>query len=269
MTLIGDCSMSTVHFPLSTVHNPPHPGRSMMHTMPRRIRAILLAFGVLAAPSGHAGARPQAPEPPVLVPQEQGVEDVGPLGATLRVGGDDLRVPTDFEHVYRRPDGGLMRIDGALHAVFRESDYVATRRGLVPVIPAGTTWVIGEPSAGCSQPAKPVCAPSEAHGPFVMQGPMDLRPKRGLRHEPTPPGSGGSVAPVALPRAEMVGGPIADDRAGGTPVGERIEPARVSAERAPAEPTACPRGMPDSFDLSDPFYRYARLREIAKRHGPR
>ncbi len=75
-------------------------------------------------------------------PVDQGIEDVGAgLARSGRVIDPGLRVPSGFQQVYRVPGrpGWLMRVDGAIYALFRESVY--DERG--PLIPPGTIFHIG------------------------------------------------------------------------------------------------------------------------------
>jgi hypothetical protein len=80
---------------------------------------------------------------------DQGTEDRDVLSATLRTDPTDLRLPTEFERVYRVPGSStlLMRGNGALFAVFEQSVYRQTSRGIQVVAPPGTVFHIGMPSA--------------------------------------------------------------------------------------------------------------------------
>lgn len=92
----------------------------------------------------------------VLEPVLSGEQDTGPLHASLGVPYTDLRSPLNFDRVYRvRGDlrrfgitpGQEMyaRASNGMVAVFPKSEYVATARGSIAQVPAGTVWVIGEP----------------------------------------------------------------------------------------------------------------------------
>lgn len=112
----------------------------------------LLLCCATAHAQGMQPARPSEPAPPRTPGQpyeevQQGVEDVGPLGQSLETPMLDLRVPTGFERVYLTPDGSgnLMRINGAMHAVFPRSEYIATQWGAMPVVPPGTVFHLGAP----------------------------------------------------------------------------------------------------------------------------
>jgi hypothetical protein len=108
-------------------------------------------LGVLA-PSAIAQ---RAANEPTLTPVEQGVADRGPLAVSRRVAPADLRVPQDFERVYRidspsrrKAMGDLFaRRSGAITAVFPRSQYVETRFGSLAEVPAGTTYYIGTDAA--------------------------------------------------------------------------------------------------------------------------
>ncbi len=76
-------------------------------------------------------------------PLDQGFEDIGPAGASLRSVQIDPRSPVGFEQVYRTPDGSLMRQDGGIRAIFPRSVYQVGADGLIPEIPAGTIFHIG------------------------------------------------------------------------------------------------------------------------------
>ncbi|QOI98979.1 MAG: hypothetical protein HRU70_00120 [Phycisphaeraceae bacterium] len=86
-------------------------------------------------------------------------EDARGLSRDLMRRPMDLRMPTGFERVYEfrsGPDGKqvkYVRINGALVAVFDRGEYVATEMGGVPVIPAGTRFLIGDPLRVLSAPA--------------------------------------------------------------------------------------------------------------------
>jgi hypothetical protein len=117
--------------------------------------ATLAIILLLGAPPGVAPVQPLREGSPVrrveptaaagpmrdpLVLVDQGREDVGALGTSLRMEGVDMRLPAGFQRVYRVPgrDDLLMRGNGALFAIFPESVYRATRNGRVAVAPPGT-----------------------------------------------------------------------------------------------------------------------------------
>lgn len=242
----------------------------MLPSMPRS-RYMLFVIAAVSAPA-IAGAPAVLPpanvaEPSGLEPLDQGFEDTGALNASLRVERSDLRIASGFDRVYRARgnNGHLMRVDGALHAVFPESEYAPTEEGSRPVVPAGTTWVIGDPAVGCSDPTKPSCDTLLAQRPFLLPGPIGLPTRRAKNSQPPP----GSIALVSLSRTEPVGRPVAsaaDVRLSLAILPETATDLEAVAVTAPKKGnTPLPRG----FDMSDEFYRRLRLREIAKRHGPK
>ncbi len=96
-----------------------------------------------------------------LIPQVQlnGVQRIAPGGSDLdplrgnpRVLPTDLRAPMGFEDVFQlrstdrfgREQSAFARRSGGLTAVFPRSVYVPSRNGLVPEVPAGTVFIIGE-----------------------------------------------------------------------------------------------------------------------------
>lgn len=133
--------------------------------MPRKWTIPVLAPLAATLWAGAAAAQPAAQpwEPrPRGTRVEQGVGDVGPLSVSPREPRVDLRLPTDFDGVFRlnpvdrfgnqvpegspfAEGGGLfMRTSGGLTAVFPRSSYIQTKGGLVPQIPAGTVFYLGE-----------------------------------------------------------------------------------------------------------------------------
>lgn len=113
---------------------------------------------------------------------DQGTEDRDVMSATLRTDPTDLRLPTEFERVYRVPGSSslLMRGNGALFAVFEQSVYRQTSRGVQVVAPPGTVFHIGMPSAQTTRnnasvtdaPTKPADA---RRIPTQIAAPMDAR----------------------------------------------------------------------------------------------
>jgi len=127
-------------------------GRSIDDSVGMRIASAIASSVIIAGVAQAQPSRPSEPSSPRLPGQpfeevQQGVEDLGPLGESFEVPMSDLRVPTGFDRVYRAPGGGLMRINGAIHAVFPRSEYVATPRGVTPIVPAGAVFYLGEPRA--------------------------------------------------------------------------------------------------------------------------
>lgn len=113
---------------------------------------ILLTAALFAATGDAAFDRPQTSGlqmPYQLEIVDPGMADISPLSTSLRQLDHGLAIPTDFEHVYRLPGDRdrFVRADGALFAVFPQSEYAPTRFGDVPLIPANTVFYIGAPPA--------------------------------------------------------------------------------------------------------------------------
>lgn len=116
------------------------------------------AAGTLASSAPPAGPTNTPPPSNILIPIEQNVEDANHLAVSQRLLPVDLRAPTNFEHVYRIPTSGpntpawaqtqpmFARASGALTAIFPQSSYVPTRRGLAAEIPAGTVFTLTDPT---------------------------------------------------------------------------------------------------------------------------
>ncbi len=81
---------------------------------------------------------------------EQGRGDGGGLSKSLARGPATLGVPNDFSGVYQIPEdadtpyaGWYARVSGAMIAVFPRGEYAATRKGVVPAVPANTRFFFG------------------------------------------------------------------------------------------------------------------------------
>lgn len=84
-------------------------------------------------------------EPVELIPVDAGVEDRGALSTSLFVEQKDLRQNQSFERLYKvegSEDVYVRKADG-LKAIFRSSQYVNIYGREVPIVPAGTVYVIG------------------------------------------------------------------------------------------------------------------------------
>jgi hypothetical protein len=126
--------------------------------MRRLLRTTAAGLGVLGATLSWAQPD-RTGRTAGLTPVEQTVGDVGPLSTSLRIAPADMRVPMDFDRVYRvpwsiaRPGGSggaggerLARVSGGITAVFPVSEYGVTSKGrVVPLVPAGTVFHIGTP----------------------------------------------------------------------------------------------------------------------------
>lgn len=90
-----------------------------------------------------------------LAPLDARVEDVSILSASLRVESAGLAMPSGFDAVYRVPgnSGKLMRVNGALFAVFDQSVYQSYQGRSYPEVPPSTVFHIGPPLEGFSTSA--------------------------------------------------------------------------------------------------------------------
>jgi hypothetical protein len=221
--------------------------------------ATLAIILLLGAPPGVAPVQPLREGSPVrrveptaaagpmrdpLVLVDQGREDVGALGTSLRMEGVDMRLPAGFQRVYRVPgrDDLLMRGNGALFAIFPESVYRATRNGRVAVAPPGTVYSIGMPGALHTQPIAP---PQPTFAPGQFDGRVD-----GAMHARVD----GSASRVDA----RVDGRVAEEEAAST-ARTRAEPRRAQAEER--------RGIlfDEVIPAPDAANPYARLRLGAPR----
>ncbi|MDX2114705.1 MAG: hypothetical protein SFZ24_03670 [Planctomycetota bacterium] len=266
-------------------------------------RACFILGGVIASGLVVAarGAEPSE-APALLTPVDEGHADRSPLSASLLAKTPDLRLAADFESVYRVPGMAdrLMRIDGALAAVFPESEYVPWQGREVALIPAGTTWVIGVPTeesaarrgqdggggggggggdpaqAGCSSGPvalrPPWAQPAERVRPEAVSPLQAVRPRSAARErqklELEMVSRGllpAPASPVAMPAEVTLAGQRVETQAGAP----RVEPATVAIAAATVEraaPSEARRSRP--ADMTDEAYRAARLRSIARRYGP-
>ncbi len=177
---------------------------------------------------------PGAGADPGLVRVHQGVEDLDLLSTSFLQLEPDLRQDLGFEHLYVDPTDPerFVRVSGGLYAVSPRTDYFATRKGLIyPVVSPGTVFYIGSPPA---PEADPGAAPGrELSGVAVVRTPVRAATVV-------------SGAPLAAP---------ASTKAGASPLAQ-------SDDAVEAEPEAHGRA-----DMSVPWYRAMRLREIARSLG--
>lgn len=99
---------------------------------------------------------------------EQVRGDAGGLSHSLARGPASLMVPNDFSGVYQIPEdadspyaGWFARVQGAQIAVFPRGEYVATRVGMIPKVPANTRFFLGSVpmNAPGERASKPVRVP--------------------------------------------------------------------------------------------------------------
>jgi hypothetical protein len=138
---------------------------------------ILLA--TLATPEPEATAQ----TPSQLVPVDQRIEDVSPLGLSLRQMQPTLRQPNNFQELYRfrGDDENLVRAQGGLYLVFQRSIYGADKKGKVyPLVPPNTVFYIGPPPGWMISSAVTAVASSEMADAARIDDRLDLRITPGL-----------------------------------------------------------------------------------------
>lgn len=178
---------------------------------------------------------------------DAGTVDVGSLSASLLVVQPDLRVGSDWEHVYRNDDGSFYRVQGGLVATFPHSEYVQTRRGEQAVIPAGTVFSFGAPLD---------LSPSDRVGPGEMV--VGVTPTNG------PARVGGALSQSVSRR---VSSPV-EGLMTPLPLARPIEPRPVEAE--PSSEAASQAEAGDrKLDVSNEYYRRYRLQQISGKYGPK
>lgn len=168
----------------------------------------MLGVLVLALASVPAHAQPVQDELHGLQPIEQTIGDVDPLFVSQRILPIDLRLPSAFGRVYRVPGsrstlGGsaetppsvlgpgelLMRVDGAVTAVFPRSVYVASGGSPQAVIPPSTVFYIGplpESFPGSATETGVASEPTPAGLRIDLSAQMLRRPQRAALPLPGP-----------------------------------------------------------------------------------
>ena len=146
-------------------------------------KASLLALPAVL-PVVLAATQPCLGQIETLVRVEQGVSDVEPIAHSLMVQPVDLRSSVDFEILFQGtwydPIVGtrdvFARRQGALTAVFPRSSYVRTESGVIPEIPAGTIFYIGDPVQAVNMPA-------QSSERATANGRLDLRLDTSVRQD--------------------------------------------------------------------------------------
>ncbi len=113
-----------------------------------------------------------------LVPVDQRIEDVSPLGLSLREMQPTLREPNNFQELYRfrGDDENLVRAQGGLYLVFQRSIYGSDRKGNVfPLIPPNTVFYIGPPPGWAVSAALQAVARNEVADAARIDDRLDLR----------------------------------------------------------------------------------------------
>ncbi len=144
-----------------------------------RTTVHLLAVIVLATLPSAATA--QTPSP--LVPVDQRIEDVSPLGMSLRQMPPTLREPNNFQELYRfrGDDENLVRAQGALYVVFQRSIYGSDKKGNVyPLFSPNTVFYIGPPPGWMMSSAVKAVASNEIADAARIDSRLDLRIAPGL-----------------------------------------------------------------------------------------
>ncbi len=120
----------------------------MTQSSPSARRLTIAAqVGLLALLSAPAWGQNAVKSGDLLIPVEQGVEDISPVAEGLRYVDPRSTQQPSFDQLWRlRGTDYFVRVDGALHAVFRRSDYQTTARGVHVAVPADTVFYIGVPT---------------------------------------------------------------------------------------------------------------------------
>ena len=148
-----------------------------MKTTAHLFAMILLA--TLATLVSGAAAQTASP----LVPVDQRIEDVSPLGLSLREMQPTLREPNNFQELYRfrGDDENLVRVQGGLYLVFQRSIYGSDKKGNVfPLIPPNTVFYIGPPPGWAVSAAVQAVARNEVADTARIDDRLDLRITPGL-----------------------------------------------------------------------------------------
>ena len=185
------------------------------------LAVILLGFTAVPADAKPAGTPAPAPAREIRVQDLRRVDateaDVDPLRTSNRLLTTDLRRPQGFTEVYQVPKdapgryaGWFARMDGAVIAVFPQSQYQETKKGTRPLIPNGTEFFIGN---------LPGAAPADSATPSG----------RGTDRIDTSVATGVAEAPVSDASPSTRAEPR---RAGAQPAGTRAQQGAVSEKPA-------------------------------------
>lgn len=224
---------------------------------PRRSRthaaSFALAAGLAAAGAATGAARPAAAQSASDDRLDQGVADLSPLSTSLR--NDlraDLRGPLGFTDIRRTDDGRLVRESGALRATFDRSIYVPTRGGLMPVLPPGLVYEIGDDG----MPLRPGVG-GRTSGPMLV---ATLLTSTRRVHDPLVPAAAGRIdRRIDLAPAALAG-------AGGTAPPLRTGPPQARPDTTPGAAAPRPnepRVLPEI--IRDRDYRERRVHELLRR----
>ena len=121
-----------------------------------------------------------------LQPLDARVEDMTALSMSLRVESPGLAVPSDFDEVYRVPGdpSKLMRVNGALYAVFDQSVYGNYKGHVYARVPPATVFHIGAPpnTPGPNSPIEPAGSMRAEKTEFTRAGFGFVVPVEPSRH---------------------------------------------------------------------------------------
>lgn len=96
-----------------------------------------------------------------LVPVEQGVDDLSQGAQSLRYVEPRTVEAPRFDRLWRlRGTDYFVRIEGAVHAVFRQSDYERTSAGVEATVPAGTVFYLEPPASLLAERMPPTFSPA-------------------------------------------------------------------------------------------------------------
>lgn len=189
----------------------------------------------------------------------------------------DLRKPLNFEQVYR-VEGDLSRLgvlgispapgqsmyaraSGGLIAVFPQSEYVRTRQGAFPIVPANTTFLLGSAQTLTQLPTDPALAGGVTAASAAQR--VDLRARATTEPVPTtsrpPRREAGSIWESEVTRRSRLEqlldeaskvAPIAHDPSPRVPSPEPIQPPTPAPDSSPATAPA-PAAVPPFTPASD------------------
>lgn len=204
-----------------------------------------------------------------LVPVDPGTEDVSNLWTGGRQLPVDMRTPLNFDRVYRvegdlsklgvlgvtpqRGESMYARASGGLLAIFPRSEYVRTRTGVTPVVPASTTFVLGS----LASPSQTTARNGESTGSTAASVAQRVNLRADAvapSTEPTQPAAARAPATIwtsEVARRSRLAALLDEAKA----VQPTAEPANTDPESAPApaqEPAAEAPAAPDAPSAPQP-----------------
>ena len=170
-----------------------------------------------------------------LTPLDARVEDVSILSASLRVESAGLAMPSGFDDVYRVPgdSGKLMRVNGALFAVFDQSVYQSYQGRSYPDVPPSTVFHIGPPFPDLSKG-------SFVQVPEVEATVVSSTNRAGFGYVAPATNDSSTVTSTAWPRGHSLPRFVADDEYRARRLAElverRLSPSRTAGPRPDQAP---------------------------------